>query len=118
MQGAGDVYQGVPMTTDDEDVYAWAFEQARFLRDHCFDMLVVEHLADEIENVAKTELRELTKQMSVLLAYLLKWHYLPAQRTGGYSAMIQARRLGIAEILVESSLDVRYAGPRSDFYEE
>lgn len=102
------------MTTYDDDVYTWAFEQARFLREHRFDMLDVEHLADEIENVAKAELRELTKQMSVLLAYLLKWHYLPAERTGSRSAMVEALRLGIAEILEESpSLRARIDEPRT-----
>ena len=90
------------MTTYDEEVCAWAFEQARCLRERRFDLLDIEHLADEIEDVANAELRELTKQMSVLLAYLLKWHYLPAERTGSRSAMIEARRLGVADILDDS----------------
>jgi hypothetical protein len=102
------------MPAYDEDFYAWAFEQARFLREGHFDHLDIEHLADEIENVVKAELRELTKQMSVLLAYLLKWRYLPAERTGSRSAMIEARRLGIAEILEESpSLRARIYEPRT-----
>ena len=90
------------MPAYDEDAYAWAFEQARFLREGRFDLLDIEHLADEIENVAKTELRELTGQMSTLLAYLLKWYYLPAERTGSRSAVIEARRLAIADILEDS----------------
>lgn len=102
------------MPAYDEDVYAWAFEQARFLREGRFDLLDIEHLADEIENVAKTELRELAKQMSVLLACLLKWHYLPAERTGRWSAMIEARRLGTAEILDDSpSLHAKIDEPRT-----
>ncbi|MGF6727746.1 hypothetical protein P3T43_007138 [Paraburkholderia sp. GAS41] len=102
------------MPTYDEDVSAWAFEQARFLREHRFDLLDIAHLADEIEDVAKAELRELTKQMSVLLANLLKWHYLPAERTDSRSAMIEARRLGAAEILDDSpSLRARIDEPRT-----
>jgi hypothetical protein len=100
--GAGDVYEGIQMPTYDEDVYAWAFEQARFLREGRFDLLDIEHLADEIEDIAKAELRELTKQMSVLLANLLKWHYLPAERADSRSAMIEARRLDVADILDDS----------------
>jgi hypothetical protein len=53
------------MPAYDEDVYAWAFEQARFLREGRFDLLDIEHLADEIENVAKEEVRELIKRMSI-----------------------------------------------------
>jgi hypothetical protein len=102
------------MPAYDEDVYARAFEQARFLRERCFDLLDIEHLADEIEDVAKAELRELTKQMSVLLAYLLKWHYRPAKRTGSGSAMIEARRLDVTEILDDSpSLRARIDEPRT-----
>jgi hypothetical protein len=76
-----------------EDVYAWAFEQARFLREGRFDLLDIEHLADEIESVAKTEVRELIKQMSVLLAYLLNWHYQPTERNDSYSALVESQRL-------------------------
>jgi hypothetical protein len=114
LQGTGDVYQGVQMPTYDEDVCAWACEQARFLREHRFDLLDIEHLADEIEDVAKAELRELTKQMSVLLAYLLKWHKLAAERTGSRSAMIEAQRLGIVDILDDSpSLRAKIDEPRT-----
>lgn len=102
------------MPTYDEDVCAWACEQARFLREHRFDLLDIEHLADEIEDVAKAELRELTKQMSVLLAYLLKWHKLAAERTGSRSAMIEAQRLGIVDILDDSpSLRAKIDEPRT-----
>jgi len=90
------------MPTYDEDVCAWACEQARFLREHRFDLLDIEHLADEIEDIAKAELRELTKRMSVLLAHLLKWHYQPAERNASRSAMAETRRLDAAEILDDS----------------
>jgi len=102
------------MPTYDEDVYAWAFEQARFLRERRFALLDIEHLADEIEDIAKAELRELTRRMSVLLAYLLKWKYLPAEHTGSRSAMIEARRPDVTEILDDSpSLRARIDEPQT-----
>ena len=102
------------MTTYDEDVCAWAFEQARFLRERRFDLLDIEHLADEIEDIAKAELVELARQMSVLLALLLKWNHLPAERTDSRSAMIEARRLDVADILDDSpSLRARIGEPRT-----
>jgi hypothetical protein len=114
LRRTGDFYQGVQMTAYDEDVSAWAFEQARFLRERRFDRLDTEHVADEIDDVAKAELREFPKQVSVLLAYLLVWHYLPDERTGSRSAMIEARRLGVAEILDDSpSLRARIDEPRT-----
>ena len=102
------------MPTYDEDFCEWAFEQARFLRERRFGLLDIEHLADEIEDIAKAELRELTKQMSVLLAHLLKWNHLPAERTDSRSAMIEARRLDVADILDDSpSLRARIDEPRT-----
>jgi hypothetical protein len=102
------------MPAYDEDICAWAFEQARFLQERRLELMDIEHLADEIEDIAKAELRELTKQMSVLLAYLLKWHYLPAESTGSRSAMIDARRLNVVEILDDSpSLRARIDEPRT-----
>ncbi len=35
----------------DEDVIAWANQQAQFLRSGRFDCLDIKHLADEIEDV-------------------------------------------------------------------
>ena len=90
------------MPAYDEDSYAWAFEQARFLREGRFDLLDVEHLADEIESVAKEEVRELIKRMSCLLASLLEWSYLPAPRAVRCSALIEAQRLDVAYILEDS----------------
>jgi len=40
----------------DEDVILWAEEQARLLRARRFDELDIEHVADEIEDVGKSEL--------------------------------------------------------------
>ncbi|WP_408324769.1 DUF29 family protein [Paraburkholderia nemoris] len=77
-------------------------ELARFPREGRFDLQGIEHLADEIEDVGKTELQVLVKQISVLLAYLLMWHCLPDERTGRWSAMIELQRSRIGESLEES----------------
>ncbi|MFP6560816.1 DUF29 domain-containing protein [Paraburkholderia sp. B3] len=101
------------MPAYDEDVYAWAFEQARFLREGRFDLLDIEHLADEIEDVGKAELRELVKDISLLLAHLLKWYYLPSERTASRSVMVDVQRLRIGESFAESpSLRERIDEPR------
>jgi len=50
----------------DNDVMAWANEQARLLRAGCLDALDIEHIADEIEDVGKSEQRELASRMAVL----------------------------------------------------
>lgn len=52
-----------------EDLVAWAREQAHHLRAGRFELLDLEHLAEEIEDVGRSEQRELASRMVVLLAH-------------------------------------------------
>ncbi len=76
----------------DEDVVAWANEQARRLRAGEFHRLDIEHIADEIESVGKTEQQELVNRMAVLIAYLLKWQYQPSHRSRSWENTIREQR--------------------------
>ena len=74
------------MTTSyDIDVVAWSNEQAQLIRAGKFDQLDLEHLAEEIEDVGKSEQRELANRMSVLLGHLLKWAFQPELRASSDS---------------------------------
>ena len=64
----------------DKDVILWSQEQARLLRAGQFAHLDIEHLADEIEDVGKSEKREFANRIGVLLAHLLKWQHQPERR--------------------------------------
>lgn len=79
----------------DNDVMAWANEQARLLRAGRFDALDIEHIADEIEDVGKSEQRELASRMAVLLAHLLKWHPQPERRGASWEITIRNQRKAI-----------------------
>lgn len=67
------------MTTPryETDVLAWSSEQARLLRAVQFGLLDLEHIAEEIEDVGKSEQRELASRLAVLMAHLLQWHSQP-----------------------------------------
>ncbi len=62
----------------DTDVVAWANEQMAILRAGKLNQLDIENIAEEIEVVGKSEKRELASRIAVLLAYLLKWEFLPS----------------------------------------
>ena len=83
----------------ESDVVAWANEQAAFIRTGRFDLLDLEHIADEIEDVGKSELRELESRMAVLLAHLLKWHYQPTHRGSSWECTINDQRTMISRRL-------------------
>ena len=80
----------------DNDVIAWANEQARLLRAGRFDALDIEHIADEIEDVGKSEQRELESRMAVLLAHLLKWWLQPERRGNSWRNTIGEQRKRLA----------------------
>lgn len=101
------------MQTYEKDINAWANEQARLLRAGRFDLLDIEHIAGEIEDVGKSEQRELASRMAVLLAHLLKWQYQPERRGASWEKTIRAQRKEIAYVLDESpSLAPKLQEPR------
>jgi hypothetical protein len=83
-------------TPYDKDVILWSEEQARLLRASRFAELDIEHLADEIEDVGKSEKREFASRMAVLLAHLLKWSRQPKMRTNSWRLTIVDQRKRIA----------------------
>jgi len=86
----------------DKDVLLWSQEQARLLRAGRFAELDIEHLADEIEDVGKSEKRELANRMAVLLARLLKWSRQQENRTNSRRATISHQRKRITLALKET----------------
>lgn len=89
-------------TAYDRDVNLWSQEQARLLRAGRFSELDIEHLADEIEDVGRSEKRELANRTAVLLAHLLKWRSQPHSRTNSWRATINDQRKRIALAIKET----------------
>jgi len=81
----------------DSDFYAWANEQAVLLRAGRLDQADIEHIAQEIESMGRTEKRELVSRLRVLLLHLLKWKFQPAGRGSSWEATVRVQRLDLAE---------------------
>ena len=80
----------------------WSQEQARLLRAGRFSELDIEHLADEIEDVGKSEKREFGSRMAVLSPHLLKWWVQPKNRGACWRATIDDQRKRIALAIRET----------------
>ena len=76
----------------EKDIVAWANEQANFIRAGRFDLLDLENIAEEIEDVGKSEQRELASRMAVLLAHILKWKFQPQKRSMSWMLTIKKQR--------------------------
>jgi len=83
----------------DQDFYAWANEQAALLRAGKLSAADIEHIAEEIESMGKTEKRELVNRLAVLLLHLLKWQYQPGRRGSSWVATITVQRDDLADHL-------------------
>jgi len=89
-------------TSYEADVVAWANEQASLIRAGQFDLLDLEHIAEEIDDVGKSEQRELASRMAVLLAHLLKWQYQPARRSNSWRHTLTTQRKEVSYALKEA----------------
>lgn len=83
----------------EQDIVGWANEQARLLRAGRFDLLDLAHIAEEIEDVGKSEQRELASRMAVLLAHLLKWKFQPERQGNSLRLTIRTQRKGVERAL-------------------
>jgi hypothetical protein len=99
-------------TLYEQDVMAWASEQAALLRAGKLAAIDIEHIAQEIEDVGKSEKRELASRMAVLLAHLLKWQYQPGRRGNSGSRTIKEQRKALAAALRQTpSLNATLTDP-------
>ena len=82
-------------TTYENDIVAWAKEQAYLLRSGQLSVLDIEHIAEEIEDVGNSEQRELASRMAVLLSHLLKWQYQPERQSSSWQRTIKEQRKSV-----------------------
>jgi len=102
----------------DQDLYAWAMQTARMVREKRFDELDLEHLAEELESMGKSELRALESRLTVLLAHLLKWQYQPQHRSKSWQRTLIEQRKRIHRLIVDSpSLTPKLPAVLPDVYE-
>ena len=101
----------------DQDIVAWAHEQALLLRSGQLSAIDAEHLAQEIEAVSASERRELRNRLKVLLQHLLKWQYQPERRTRSWLATMLEQRDSIEDVLKTSpSLQISFADDLASAY--
>lgn len=84
-------------TLYEDDVLAWAEQQAALLRSRQWSQLDIDNIVEEIEDVGKSEKRELQSRMSVLISHLLKWKYQPIRRSHSWQNTIREQRSAIQQ---------------------
>jgi hypothetical protein len=87
------------MSTYESDFYAWTQETAEKLRQGRLAEVDLEQIAEEIEEMGRSERHELRNRLAVLLAHLLKWQYQPDRRGNSWLFTIEEQRVRAQEVL-------------------
>jgi len=83
----------------ERDLYSWAFETARVLRDQRPANTDWDSIAEELEDLGISQERAFASHMRVLLAHLLKWGYSPGHRSKSWRLSIENSRDELKEML-------------------
>lgn len=84
------------------DFNLWIDQTAQLLREQRWQEVDLEHLIEEIEDLGKSERREIASQLTRVLLHLLKWEYQPQRRSDSWLDSITDARTQI-EIALEDS---------------
>jgi uncharacterized protein DUF29 len=90
------------LTPYEVDYAQWCAEQGALLREGRLSDLDRENLAEEIESLGRSDKREIQSRLKELLVHLLKWHFQPEKRKGGWRASIVEQRTELRDLLDES----------------
>lgn len=86
----------------DEDFFAWTRRNAELLRAGQLEQAAIEHIAEEVEDMGKRDLRELNSRVQVLLMHLLQWQWQPEKHSRSWRRTIINRRIKLETLLQES----------------
>ena len=86
----------------DQDFLLWTEKIAGLLRAGRLDELDIEHLAEEIEDMGKSQRRELESRLRVLLAHLLKWGWQRDKRSNSWKATAANQRAELRAVFRDS----------------
>jgi hypothetical protein len=90
-------------TVYDQDFYEWSLSMAQLLRQHRWDELDIENIAEEIESLGRSDKHAVENRLRVLLRHLLKWQIQPGRRSGSWQSTIVEQRARLEQRLNEST---------------
>lgn len=79
------------------DYHAWALEQARKLRQG--EPIEAENIAEELEDLGRSQRQQLVNRLAVLIAHVLKWEHQPSLRSKSWMGTIREQQKRIQSLL-------------------
>lgn len=97
------------------DFHAWTFEQASRLRSG--KPVDVEHIAEELETLGRSEEQQLTNRLAVLIQHMLKCEHQPEKHSPSWDATIKEQRRRVNRLLgINPSLRSKLQNAVDDAY--
>lgn len=81
------------------DFNAWIAQQVTLLKQGKTSEIDVIHLIAELEDMGKSNLRELESRFIILIAHLLKWQFQPNQQSSSWRGSINEQRIQLSRLL-------------------
>lgn len=101
----------------EQDYYHWLQKTAQLLRDDNLAALDRLHLAEEIEDMGRSEKRAVESNLEIVLMHLLKYKYQPDQRSNSWRFTILEHRDRLEKSFRDSpSLHPYFASIFADCY--
>jgi hypothetical protein len=92
----------------ERDYYEWLMATAEGLRGGRLAEVDLEQVAEELEDMGRSERRALASHLAVLMHHLLKWQHQPQARSSSWSGSIRNARDNIHHLLRDSPSLVRF----------
>jgi Domain of unknown function DUF29 len=86
----------------EKDWYTWSMENARLLRAGKLDQVDLNQIAEEIEDMGKSEKRAIESHLRVLLMHLLKWQFQPGLQGATWRHSIDNARIDLEDLFDEN----------------
>ncbi len=100
--GSATLMDDVALPDYEQDLVAWAEANACLLRAGRLSEVDAEHIAEELEDVGKSERRALGSHLRNLMLHLLKWQFQPGLRGPSWRRSIQNSRQEIQVVVADS----------------
>jgi hypothetical protein len=86
----------------DLDFFEWTQRNAELLRQGCIHSADISHIAEELADMGKRDLRDVESCLSRLILHLLKWQFQPAQQSAVWRSSIDDSREQLEGIFEQS----------------
>lgn len=97
-----------PLVSIEEDFALWCAQQGALLRAGRLSAIDRENLAEEVESLGRSERKEISSRLEVLILHLLKWQFQPGRRSESWRISISEQRIWIPSVIKYSPSLKRY----------